>query len=117
MWEESAQKVFNKYRRDAGKVPDETCPLINNVQATISEARGIAVGAKRPLAVRTKSRRLLGTAENKLEKIRDANSQLRDLGWHWRQCAEDLLRIAKNAEKKLAAKQKKRSRRRTGRYK
>ena len=97
---QSAHQIFNDYRGKAGKVPPETCPYINEVQEALAEARAVIIGAKTDPASRSKGRKALTKASRELEKVRNANSSLRELSWHWRSCSEDLVKASKEKKKR-----------------
>lgn len=67
---------FDSYRRSAPRVPDETCPAIDNA---ISEVDSAAAA----LAAITSRNGLL-------EELRSANAGLRDLAHYWREAAEEM---------------------------
>lgn len=76
------EQIWRKIRKKAPRVPDITCPAIDDVLQRLDT-----------LSSTTKR---LTTAQNKLlakkmEKLRDANSSLRDSGQYWHDACQDLI--------------------------
>lgn len=94
-------KQFSSTKKSL-KIPPETCPLINEVQDYIERSKKaleeiVAEKRKSPLTKEAATCiRLLKKAEEKLEKIRDANSQLRKASYDWRYCANSMLDYARD---------------------
>jgi uncharacterized coiled-coil DUF342 family protein len=85
----SHKLVYSRLKRKAPKVPDITCPAIDDIIRRLEQL----VETTKQLNPRT-----LRVLINKLEKLRTANEQLRDSGVYWNQTAKDL--IAKYVAKK-----------------
>ena len=80
----SAQKrttYWSKIRKKAPKVPDITCPAIDNVLNQLEKLVG-----------RELTDRKYKAFERKLEKLRIANEKLRDSGKYWHDACKDTVR-------------------------
>jgi hypothetical protein len=76
------EQIWRNIRKKAPRVPDITCPAIDEV-----------IGKLDTLSNTTKR---LTTAQNKMltkkmEKLRDANSALRDSGQYWHDACRDVI--------------------------
>jgi len=76
------EQIWQRIRRKAPRVPDITCPAIDEVLSKLD------------LLSNTTKR--LTTAQNKqlarkLEKLRDANSALRDSGQYWHDACREVI--------------------------
>tara|TARA_Y100000114_G_scaffold84917_1_gene78452 strand:- start:1381 stop:1659 length:279 start_codon:yes stop_codon:yes gene_type:complete len=79
-----AQKRTNywgKVRKKAPKVPDITCPAIDDVLNQLEKQIG-----------REFSHRKFKAIERKLEKLRTANEKLRDSGKYWHDACKEAIR-------------------------
>lgn len=80
---------FNEADRNAPRLPSETCPDINRLQAELqrlaSDLEDIASKRSGPL-----------------EELRDANAELRAYGEYWRGVAEEALDRLEDLEAKIA---------------
>ena len=79
-----AQKRTNywsKIRRKAPKVPDITCPAIDDVLNQLEKQIG-----------RELKQSKFNSIERKLDKLRDANEKLRDSGKFWHDECEEAVR-------------------------
>tara|TARA_B100001113_G_C20852209_1_gene510132 strand:+ start:215 stop:496 length:282 start_codon:yes stop_codon:yes gene_type:complete len=80
----SAQKrttYWSKIRKKAPKVPDITCPAIDDVLNQLEKLVG-----------RELTDRKYKAFERKLEKLRIANEKLRDSGKYWHDACKDTVR-------------------------
>lgn len=75
-------KLWKKYRKPAPKVPDITCPDIDEVLKRLDElsstTKKLSVAQYKVLAKR-------------LEKLRTANEQLRDSGQYWHDACQEVI--------------------------
>tara|TARA_B100000989_G_scaffold282579_1_gene247766 strand:+ start:6454 stop:6717 length:264 start_codon:yes stop_codon:yes gene_type:complete len=71
---QDTSKRWKKWKKKAPKVPDHTCPKIDQILDRIEEFQK---GDKRFTDYQHK------VLVNKIEKIRTANEQLRDSGVYW----------------------------------
>ena len=76
------RQVYSKLKRKAPKVPDITCPAIDDV---INRLESLA-SQKKDLTQRT-----CNVLVRKLEKLRSANEKLRDSGLYWNQSTKDVI--------------------------
>jgi ribosomal protein S3AE len=83
------ESVWRSVRRRAPKVPDITCPAIDDV---IQRLDALSNTTKRLTTAQNK------TLTNKLEKLRQANEQLRDSGQYWHDACKSV--IEKHIRKK-----------------
>ena len=83
------ESVWKSVRRKAPKVPDITCPAIDDV---IQRLDALSNTTKRLTTAQNK------TLTNKLEKLRQANEQLRDSGVYWHDACKSV--IEKHIRKK-----------------
>ena len=74
--------VYKKLKKKAPKIPDITCPAIDDV------INRLELLANTDTQVTTRTFKALSA---KLEKLRTANEQLRDSGIYWNQAAKDLI--------------------------
>ena len=77
---------WNKWRKDAPKVPDQTCPLIDKIitdLTNLSEKNITITSAKYEKLVK------------KLERLRKQNEQLRESGIYWYEKCKDHLKEIK----------------------
>ena len=84
------ESVWKSVRRKAPKVPDITCPAIDDV---IQRLDALSNTTKRLTTAQNK------TLTNKLEKLRQANEQLRDSGVYWHDACKSV--IEKHIRKKI----------------
>jgi ribosomal protein S3AE len=83
------ESVWRSVRRKAPRVPDITCPAIDDV---IQRLDALSNTTKRLTTAQNK------TLTNKLEKLRQANEQLRDSGVYWHDACKSV--IEKHIRKK-----------------
>jgi hypothetical protein len=76
------ESVWRSVRRKAPKVPDITCPAIDDV---IQRLDTLSNTTKRLSTAQNK------TLVNKLEKLRTANEQLRDSGVYWHDACKSVI--------------------------
>jgi len=79
-----AQKRTNywsKVRKKAPKVPDITCPAIDDVLNKLEKVIGKELKESKFKAI-----------ERKMEKLRKANEQLRDSGKYWHDACKESIR-------------------------
>lgn len=76
------KQVYSKLKRKAPKVPDITCPAIDDI---INRLESLA-SQKKDLTQRT-----CNALVRKLEKLRSANEKLRDSGIYWNQSTKDII--------------------------
>ena len=74
--------VYKKLKKKAPKVPDITCPAIDDVINRLE----ILANTDKQMTTRT-----FKVLSNKLEKLRTANEQLRDSGIYWNNAAKELI--------------------------
>jgi 4-hydroxy-3-methylbut-2-enyl diphosphate reductase IspH len=76
------KQVWNKIRKKAPKVPDITCPaiddVINRLEKLSNTSQKLTTAQYKVLA-------------NKMEKLRTANEQLRDSGIYWHNACEEVI--------------------------
>ena len=72
---------WSKIRRKAPKVPDITCPAIDDVLNQLEKQIG-----------REFKHSKFRSIERKMEKLRKANEQLRDSGKYWHDACKDSVR-------------------------
>ena len=76
------KRVWNKIRKKAPKVPDITCPAIDEVinrLETLSNTTKLLTPAQYKML------------SKKLERLRTANEQLRESGRYWHDACDDLI--------------------------
>lgn len=76
------EQLWQKFRKKSPRVPDITCPAIDDVLQR--------------LAMLSNTTKRLSTAQNKalakkMEKLREANSALRDSGQYWHDACRDVI--------------------------
>ena len=71
----SKRKKFSTLKNKAPKVPDHTCPIIDNVLDTLSSSPNIKASEFRKV-------------KSKLEKLRTQNELLREGGMYWYEIAK-----------------------------
>jgi hypothetical protein len=76
------EQIWRKIRKKAPRVPDITCPWIDDVISILDE---LERKGKKLTATRLK------TLTNKMERLRSANSDLRDSGQYWHDACRDLV--------------------------
>jgi hypothetical protein len=77
-------KQFNKLKKNAPKIPDFTCPWIDDVIGRIQKIQE----EDKPI-----TRRQLNVISQKMERLRNANDKLRDSGIYWYEQSKKLLDI------------------------
>jgi hypothetical protein len=85
------KQVWNKIRKKAPRVPDITCPAIDDVLNRLEKL------LTTELLTTTQHK----TLSKKLEKLRTANEQLRESGIYWRDTARELFEKQHNTKLKL----------------
>ena len=76
------KRVWNKIRKKAPKVPDITCPAIDDVinrLETLSSTTKLLTPAQYKML------------SNKLERLRTANEQLRESGQYWHDACQQVI--------------------------
>jgi|TARA_B100002051_G_C16467484_1_gene501551 hypothetical protein len=77
-WAQKRTNYWSKIRKRAPKVPDITCPAIDDVLNQLEKQIG-----------RELKQSKFNSIERKLDKLRDANEKLRDSGKFWHdECKE-----------------------------
>jgi hypothetical protein len=76
------EQIWRKIRKKAPRVPDITCPSIDDVLSALDELEN-----KRKKLTAAK----LKTLTNKMERLRSANSALRDSGQYWHDACRDVI--------------------------
>ncbi len=76
------ESVWKSVRRKAPKVPDITCPAIDDV---IQRLDALSNTTKRLTTAQNK------VLSKKMEKLREANSALRDSGQYWHDACRDVI--------------------------
>lgn len=74
--------IWKSVRRKAPRVPDITCPAIDEVIGRLDEIN--SKGKKITTAQ-------VRTLTNKLEKLRSANERLRDCGQYWHDACKEVI--------------------------
>ena len=82
MASQKERQEWRKIRRKAPKVPDITCPAIDDV---INRLEAIECGKRRF------TNKVFKVLVNKLERLRTANDQLRESGLYWHHACKDLI--------------------------
>ena len=80
------QSRWNKWRKDAPKVPDNTCPLIDDILTDLEK-----IMEQNPHFDDKKYKRI----EKKIERLRVQNESLRNSGIYWYEMCKDHLREIK----------------------
>ena len=87
-WAQKRTNYWSRIRKKAPKVPDITCPAIDDVINQLEKLVGKEL-----------SERKFKAFEKKLDKLRTANEKLRDCGIYWhdacKESVRDLLRKKK----------------------
>ena len=83
MWEKAQKRTnyWSRIRKKAPKVPDITCPAIDDVLNQLEKQVGIELKHRKFKAI-----------ERKLEKLRSANEKLRDSGKYWHDACKETVR-------------------------
>jgi len=76
------EQIWRKIRRKAPRVPDITCPAIDDV---LSRLDTLSNTTKKLTAAQNK------VLTKKMEKLREANSSLRDSGQYWHDACRDVI--------------------------
>ena len=74
--------VYSKLKKKAPKVPDITCPAIDNVISRLEKLSS---------TTQLLTERTANALIKKLEKLRTANELLRDSGIYWNKSCKDLI--------------------------
>ena len=80
-WAQKRTNYWSKIRKKAPKVPDITCPAIDDVLNQLEKVVGRELKQSKFRAV-----------EKKMEKLRIANEKLRDSGKYWHDACKDAVR-------------------------
>ena len=78
------EQMWRKIRKKAPRVPDITCPAIDDV---ISRLDTLSSTIKKLTTAQNK------VLSKKMEKLREANSSLRDSGQYWHDACRDVMMI------------------------
>ena len=83
MWEKVQKRTnyWSRIRKKAPKVPDITCPAIDDVLNQLEQQVGNEFKQRKFKAI-----------ERKLEKLRSANEKLRDSGKYWHDACKETVR-------------------------
>tara|TARA_Y100001938_G_scaffold150314_1_gene240655 strand:- start:2400 stop:2678 length:279 start_codon:yes stop_codon:yes gene_type:complete len=83
MWEKVQKRTnyWSRIRKKAPKVPDITCPAIDDVLNQLEKQVGNEFKQRKFKAI-----------ERKLEKLRSANEKLRDSGKYWHDACKETVR-------------------------
>ncbi len=83
MWEKAQKRTnyWSRIRKKAPKVPDITCPAIDDVLNQLEKQVGNEFKQRKFKAI-----------ERKLEKLRSANEKLRDSGKYWHDACKETVR-------------------------
>ena len=83
MWEKVQKRTnyWSRIRKKAPKVPDITCPAIDDVLNQLEKQVGNEF-----------EQRMFKAIERKLEKLRSANEKLRDSGKYWHDACKETVR-------------------------
>jgi len=76
------EQIWRKIRKKAPRVPDITCPSIDDVISTLDALKN---SGKKLTSAK------LRTLTNKMERLRSANSDLRDSGQYWHDACRDVI--------------------------
>ena len=77
----SSKTLWKKWKKKAPKVPDITCPAIDDILNQLEKVIGKEFKESKFKAV-----------ERKMEKLRIANEKLRDSGKFWHDACQDTVR-------------------------
>ena len=80
-WAQKRTNYWSKIRKKAPKVPDITCPAIDDVLNQL----------EKQISKEFKERKFK-SIEKKLDKLRTANEQLRDSGKYWHDACKEAVR-------------------------
>ena len=80
-WAQKRTNYWSKIRKKAPKVPDITCPAIDDVLNQL----------EKQISKEFKERKFK-SIEKKLDKLRTANEQLRDSGKYWDDACKEAVR-------------------------
>ena len=80
-WAQKRTKYWSRIRKKAPKVPDITCPAIDDVINQLEKLVGKEL-----------SERKFKAFEKKLDKLRTANEKLRDCGIYWHDACKEAVR-------------------------
>ena len=80
-WAQKRTNYWSKIRKKAPKVPDITCPAIDEILNQLEKNIGKGL-----------TERKYKTIERKMEKLRKQNEQLRDCGVYWHDACKETVR-------------------------
>ena len=80
-WAQKRTNYWSRIRKNAPKVPDITCPAIDDVINQLEKLVGKEL-----------SERKFKAFEKKLDKLRTANEKLRDCGIYWHDACKEAVR-------------------------
>ena len=80
-WAQKRTNYWSKIRKKAPKVPDITCPAIDEILNQLEKNIGKGL-----------TERKYKTIERKMEKLRKQNEQLRDCGVYWHGACKETVR-------------------------
>ena len=80
-WAQTRTNYWSRIRKKAPKVPDITCPAIDDVINQLEKLVGKEL-----------SERKFKAFEKKLDKLRTANEKLRDCGIYWHDACKEAVR-------------------------
>ena len=80
-WAQKRTNYWSRIRKKAPKVPDITCPAIDDVINQLEKLVGKELSEKKFKAF-----------EKKLDKLRTANEKLRDCGIYWHDACKEAVR-------------------------
>ena len=80
-WAQKRTNYWSKIRKKAPKVPDITCPAIDEILNQLDKNIGKGL-----------TERKYKTIERKMEKLRKQNEQLRDCGVYWHDACKETVR-------------------------
>ena len=80
-WAQKRTNYWSRIRKKAPKVPDITCPAIDDVINQLEKLVGKEL-----------SERKFKAFEKKLDKLRTANEKLRDCGIYWHDACKESVR-------------------------
>lgn len=78
---QKAQKIWRRYKKKSPRVPDITCPAIDEILKRLEIYSN---------STKTFSTRQYKVMARKLELLRTANEKLRDSGYYWHETSREL---------------------------
>ena len=80
-WAQKRTNYWSKIRKKAPKVPDITCPAIDDVLNQLEKLVGHEIKQRKYKAI-----------ERKMERLRTANEKLRESGVYWHDACKETVR-------------------------